>query len=872
MSEQPELDIDEQLEKLGDKETEFSRLCQFASANRLAGEIRRLARAERRFTPYLQATFTIMNNAADRLDPQAGRDAAIEIIGLLESNDLARAIQPDLSDQEYDQAVHWYSACGYDNLAKATAEIGGYNSDGIHACISEGIEVCRRTGKTQCITCFREYATEVYRAADDPDLALHYARMGIAGVNRGPHDRRWAGARDLMEILLARGELGAAAESVDAVIEFAEIWHSPIRARLNTKPRITEIAHLLGEPHRWQDQCQQEAPQTGEFLAYELHSDHTQATIECLAGDFDAAIKRLTRWDQQLTRRQCFEQWSKTRLRLLAAHRMAGHQREFERLADQLQNKSLAARDWHALRCLKHLRDESAIPVPIPLTHNFDVGPLAATTTQTASTTSAATNSTGTCSNTTLENSAEETSAATAQADEEIPAVIKSVHSRLGLLSADNPSTGEDQDSIDKIITDLLAINPEDVGPEKTQRTYRHWALHTISHLIRDADRVEEIWDWAGGLLSAQRQDAVTLSLYARLGCILRYKYAEQMSDKIDEKQLESWFRESLDLDSERANNFGRAGDFFLFQENLGEAERCYARGCRLDRSHAELASKLARIYRRTERERDALAVLDMAIRAGAGDSDLLWEAAMSAQSLDQYESTLAYLGAFQNAVPDRPWVNYYRAVALLELQRYPEAHAAAEREAELNPDCPFPGMVQRAAVAAGTGQLAELKQLVSEIVSIPLSSIDYLNLRGLERVLAMLWKATESLPENDPLRTQVSDRLVASNLAPDQLFEMHRVKGDPVENVNFYRCMVEQPLDDRWLNWHGRLAGEEELKSYQATWGVLARSDAEAAKCVLEWQSKCYPLDAQVVDVELVGEGYTEHIGVVWQRIREGT
>lgn len=868
MSESAERDIDEQLQELSTKETEFTQRCLFESANRVAGEIRRMARAERRFIPYLQATFTIMNNSGDRLDPQAGRNAAIEIIGLLESNDLARAIQPDLSDQDYDWAVHWYSACGYDNLARAIAEISGHNSDGIHACISEGIEVCRRTGKTQCITCFREYATEVYRAADDPDMALHYARMGIAAVNRGPHDRRWASAKDVMEIFLTRGELAAAANSVDAVLEYAEIWHSPIRARLITKNAITEIAHLLGEPNRWENQCLQAAPPKGEFLVYELICDHTQATIECLAGDFDAAIQRLSRWDQQLTRRQCFEQWTETRLRLLAAHRMAGHQREFEKLADQLQHKSQTARDWHALRCLKHLRDESAIPVPITVTNNLDVGPYAAPTTTVAKASSSAESLAQTQAE--LADEPIDPSDPTEAADDAPPAVIANIHLRLEQLSSDEPPTGEEEDSLEKVISDLLAIDPTDVGSEDAQRTYRQWALHTMSHLILDGERANEIWDWASGLLAAQRQDAMTLSLYARLGCILRYNCAEQISNRIDEKQMESWFRESLDLDLERASNFGRAGDFYVYLENLGEAERCYARGWRLDRSDGELASKLARIYRRTERERDALAVLDMAIRAGADDPNLLWEAALSAQSLDQYESTLTYLKAFEDLIPAQPWVNYYRTNALLELQRYPEALEATEREAELNPDCLFPVLVQRAAVAAGTGDLAKLQQLVREILLIPLSSIDYLTPSGLEKVLAILWKAAESFSMDDPLRTQVSDRLVASSLAPDRLFELHRVIGEPVENVNFYRCQVEQPLDERWLNWHGRLAGEEELTTYQGTWGVLAQSEADATKWALEWQSKCFPLEAHVVDVELVGDGYIDHVGVVWQRMRK--
>ncbi len=790
------------------------------------------------------------------------------MIGLLASNELARSIQPDLSEQEYEWAVHWYSSCGYDNLAKATAEISGHNSEGMHACISEGIEVCRRTGKTQCITCFREYATDVYHTADDTDMALHYARMGMAAENLESQDRRWASVTDVMEILLTRGELAAASELADSAIEFVETWHSPIRARLITKNILTEIAYLLGDPKRWEEQCVQAAPPKGEYLSYELSCDCMQAMIECIAGDFDAAIKRLTRWEQQLTRRQCFEQWAETRFCLLAAYRMAGNQLEFERLADQLQRKLQAARDWHALRCLKYMRDESTIPVPRVITNHLDVGPFAPQKSNVAATSSI---DSGSDSDSEKEEdaSADQSITIDDSSDHELPPVIAEIHERLAKLIADETPADEGQDSIDNIITDLMAINTLDQTSEDDRQSTSRWALYTLSLLVPQTELANEVWDWAGKLLAGQRQDAVTLSLVARLGSILKYNGSEQMSDRIDEKQLEGWFRESLDLDAENASNFGRAGDFFLFLENLGEAERCYARGWRLDRSDGDLASKLARIYRRTERERDALAVLDMTIRTGTEDPNLLWEAALSAQVLGQHESTLTYLQAFDDLVPDQPWGNYYRTNSLLELQRFEEALTAVERETELNPDSPFPVLAQRAAIAAGTGQTAKLQQWVTEILSLPLSSIDYLTPSGLQKALAVLWQAAETLAADDPLRVQVIELLVASHLAPDRLFEQHRVIGEPLENVNFYRCTIEQPLDERWLNWPGRLVGEEELSSYQATWGVIARSDNEAAESVLEWQSKCFPLAAKILDVELAGEGYREHVGVVWQRPR---
>jgi hypothetical protein len=45
----------------------------------------------------------------------------------------------------------------------------------MHGCISDGIQVCQRTGKLECVNCFREYAAEVYLAADDLPMALHQA-------------------------------------------------------------------------------------------------------------------------------------------------------------------------------------------------------------------------------------------------------------------------------------------------------------------------------------------------------------------------------------------------------------------------------------------------------------------------------------------------------------------------------------------------------------------------------------------------------------------------------------------------------------------------------------------------------------------------
>src|SRR5262249_7849044 len=114
-------------------------------------------------------------------------------------------------------------ACAYDNLADGTGVLEGYNSEGMHGCITDGIQVCRRTGKLRCISCFREYAMDVYTAADDLAMALHHARSISSQQggwsNRG--DRRWLGHKHEAWLLLLAGQVAAAEEALERALTLA---------------------------------------------------------------------------------------------------------------------------------------------------------------------------------------------------------------------------------------------------------------------------------------------------------------------------------------------------------------------------------------------------------------------------------------------------------------------------------------------------------------------------------------------------------------------------------------------------------------------------------------------------------------------------
>ncbi len=85
--------------------------CHDRTAARLATEIKRAAKAERRLEPYVWALHTLMNHAKDLLDPEPGQEAAVELIAILESEELARQIQPDIDSAEYEWLVSQVSSC-----------------------------------------------------------------------------------------------------------------------------------------------------------------------------------------------------------------------------------------------------------------------------------------------------------------------------------------------------------------------------------------------------------------------------------------------------------------------------------------------------------------------------------------------------------------------------------------------------------------------------------------------------------------------------------------------------------------------------------------------------------------------------------------
>lgn len=841
-------DVDERIGELFETHKELDERCFQRSSTRVAGEICRLARSHQQLIPYLNARFLVMNAARAMLDPESGRDAALELIALLQSEERARRLQPDFPEDEYEATVAWMSACAYDNLAECTAMMHGYNSEGMHSCIGDGIQVCRRTGKTQCITCFREYAALVHESADDLDMALHFARLlSTLPVDDPSRDRRTVGSRNEARFLLLTSQLDAAEAAARRSLELAETYHSPVAARLESLELLETVQLLAGRTGRPAQEANgsaaaRELP-AGESPDHDLAWDLRDALAASCRGDFDQAIEILKRWDRQLTERHCLAEWFEVRLRLLAAHRLAGRDDRIKALAQQLEARARKACDWLTLRRLARLLDPEESVSPLALLTPLSEGPFAAPAA---------------------------TEAVPAKApDEAAPAEAVPVEPQAGTTPLEETydrfwarldEVEDDPDGKKTLREELLASPPTSATTAIDAARLIHLAIQLI-----DGDG-RKLWNWARDVAANFPRDADVLVLLAVLGDLLLGEEDNDLEEQIDAQVLEGFFRRALDLDPASSRNFARAGTFYLGREDLGEAERCLARAFRLDRTFAYAALRLAELYDRTERPRDALAVLDLCLREGSDDPDVAWQAALSALSLEQHDSLLLYLDRYEALHPGQPWVHYYRALGLLD-SGHPEAalEAVAEEERR-NPEAAFAQEVVRACAASALGQVDRFREHLEEVLAIPLVSVDYLTIAGLIRLAERLWKAAGCLPEDDALAGALEERLLASGLAPDEFFTPHRERGETAEEINLYSCRVLQPLDDDWSTSEGCLAGQESWDYYRIYWGVLADDEEEAAQFVLEWQARCYHLPAEVEEVELLDDGYTDKPGVISQ------
>lgn len=858
-SDQPD-DIDQKLEELNDRENENQNRCFRRSAVRVANEIKRTAKAEGRLIPYMHACFRIMVDSVSLLEPAIGRDASIELIGLLESPDQARRIQPNLDEAEYESTVGWMSSCAYDNLANNTAALFGYNSDGMHQCINDGIQVCRRTGKMQCIVCFREYASQVYLAADDIDMAMHFSRLGMASESSPNNDRRWVGARRLAQLQVQAGDLVGALASIQDAIELIPTFHTPREAALRTYLTAREIAALNGSAAT-ELMMEPEFPPKDEYPMLYLWQAQVEAIDDCVRGNYAAAISKLSAWDAELRSRKCLDDWFQTRLRLLCAIRMSGELGKLKPLAAELEAAAQTARDWYALHCMQRILDPSIPAAPVPSVKGFVTGPFAQPNLVSDKSSDEVQRSSER-DETAPKPASDTADAAEASRHAPPPPEVQAVMQRLAALYQLGQDEGAEAEA-DNLRNEVMAMGQSSELALETGQ----WLLYLMTFLPYEKNHAEAVFAWAKSIAERLPVDAVNLNLLATTGARILGLY-EVDAPPISSEEISALYRRSLDLDPNRAGNHQRAGRFYMTIGDEGEAERCYARAFRLDRTQSDVALPLAEIYNRSDRSRDALAVLDFCLREGNQDPQVAWEAAMTAMGQQSFEVALTYLQRYSETIDDNPWLYYYQSMALVQLQRHEEALSKATRLAEVQPELSFASNLLLACALGGLGDAAEFEIVLKKILEQRLADVDYLTIQGLARLLAMVRHTCECLPVDHPLFKKLEQMLIATGMCPDEMLSQYRKQAPETNGLSYFRCTIEQPLDQTWPTCC--LNSQQSWERYVIRYGVLALSEAEARKSVSDFHGQGLLPAFVVTEIELLDDGFKDSPGPVWQGFPE--
>lgn len=868
-------DPEQRIDELFQRYSDLRDACLFRSAHRISREVKQIAKTERLVIPYLYANHQLMNNAQSLMEPKFGAEVAIESIALLESEERARQIQADLPEGHYEYVIHSMSSCAYDNLAKHIAQRDGYNSDGVHDCIADGIQVCRRTGKLECISCFREYATDVYVASDDLEMAHHHAMAVMQnGIKEGEEDsdRRWVGAKDLISISLLQGQLEASLEHCSRAIELAKTYHTPNEAIIDSINLLEQALLLAGRHDELDDWLKRHEvskdviPPTpkGEHPTGDISNAQRDAIALCCKGDYAPAIELLTEYDQLATKQLCLDEWFSLRIQLVATYLLAGDRSRAERLAKQLEHKAKPARDWLSLRRIKALFNGDVIVSPLGQPVSFKEGPFGEKT-QLA----AVAVPTGEIPTTNAESASDEQVESETVEESELSPEAQAVRTALTtLLDSSLENFVEHRSDTAKsveIVRRLFELNIENfVDASDASRV-----LHLANMLAGSAELSKEAWSWCQPFFEHFANDAVFVNVYANIAFAAREE--EQLADRepdalIPFEKVEDLFQRSLDLDPERVNNFARAGQFYLSANRTGDAERCFARGFRLSRDDDHIALQLAEIYAETDRVSDALNVLDMNIRSGGEEPVVYWQAAMLALRLERFQIVSSCLEKFDEIAPGEQWTHYYLAVSYVEQKRPEDALKSLQIEQDIGADTPFGIEVLRAAAFSQQGDNAAVAKHLDLALSISLSSIDYLTRSGIANMLDRMLKVAAKLGTDSDHYRRVSMWVVQAGLAPDELFEVKRLNGQTIEGVGFYMCTFEQPLDSDWAQHPGCVYGETTWASYISRWGVIARSEEEAEALARAWQEQCYHKQANLLSVDMDDDGYEEQVGVVWQ------
>ncbi|MDG2471092.1 MAG: hypothetical protein P8M80_17550 [Pirellulaceae bacterium] len=842
-----ENEIDRELEQMSSAAADFISTCQSKSCYDGFGALRDRAEKDGRALFYIHGTFFQMTQASNLLEFHTTKERAIKLISIFQKPEECFKIQPDMPEDLLDYLIYDLSSCVYENLADAAGQMQGFNSRGLHDSISGGIQVCRNTGKVGCIQCFREYAGDVYLAADDLDLAKHQCQTVVEhqGEWQGRGNRRWLAMMKLGWISAMQGNLEDAQLKLEAALDLTteKEVNVPIHAQFDVLCQLDGVRISRGlEPLLQNHEIFPKLPSKSESPLFDLMRSQNVALYAAAKNNLDVADEILSHWDRRLSSLQALHFWFENRLRLIVVKRLSAKTNSAESLAKTLEEKATSADDWLTLRRLNEIMGSTEDPVLIAAPNQINnvakpvTGPIKVDPESTQS----------------------------PFGDEE-PVLLEQLDSIMSRMKEAYES--QSSELVSSIVKELMAITPK----QASTNADTCGVLNMMSMMIQPtlATRSIRIWRWANQLAAPFRENGVVLSLLATIGNELRLISDDPEEGDITPARIEQLFRQSLALEKKGPQTYARAGTFFLERNEIGDAEKCFARSFRLDRQNGLTALKLAEVYNMTDRPRDAMHVLDLCLREGSEYERVAWEAAMNAFGLRQFEPMLNYLNRYQELAGEQSPINYYRSIAYLQLGQLEKALEATEKENQSNQTGRFHCNVVEFCVLAKQQRHHNRMELATSSLQQKLSKLDYIPVPDIAYLLEILWNTLEELDVEKDLIRNLEDKMLASGLMPDDFFDKERAATPPLENVRFFRVLLEQKLDGHWADSDGCLPGQENWQSYYCEWGVVSMSEEDAKHRAIQYQSRCHPKFAEFSDISEEDHLFTDSPGVVWQGLR---
>ncbi len=865
-------------DELHEKYTNLANRQWVGSAMKVAVEAKRFAKSNNLLMPYLHACFSITNFAQSLFEPEIGADNALEIIALVESEEKARKFQHDFDDDFYRYTIHWITACAYDNLAKHTAMRSGYNSPIVHGAVDDGILVCRRTGKLECVDCFREYAFNICLASGDYEMGEHYSRLCATSQSRhGDVNRNHVGYKQLVMLYLRQGKLAAARESLLAGIPYAGTYYDPLEARIDFTQFAERYCMLAGREAELDElsdkingvEPRPEIPSRDENPYHALERTVNESLRFCLRNDFAAAESLLVEFERFLLGCDNLDRWFELRIQRIATLLLAAESGKpldvgVEPLADELRHYAGKACQWSAIGALDTMLNRRVKLNPLGIASPIDQGPYATVGTPVSvaqiewalplvgkpGDESASEQPTDTREKSAFEIEAESWFAS-----------LQNLWREAAIHEHDQMETGQSQPfpkatelatKEREVFEKIVALTPDSItGPndKRIDEDEFYAASQPLLQFLtlRSPENIAASWNWVKRMADAFPNRGRSLAALAFHGLVYRKNAAAIQLDPglIDlppSETLEHWIAKAFEMEPNRTGIATIAGRIFREHGKSRESQRYFSRATQIDRLNDFATISLAELYEESDRPKDAMATIELYTRAGGRHPGLLWNAMQIAFRNEMPDEFLRYYSTYTSIQPPYPMLDAQRIGALCRLERFGDALKALDVFDEQIGGVGLDSAFLRALCQAELGDNSWTKTFAAafqrgETEIDGLLGTAYDPCERLWNHVAVSELSAET--KNDFVRFLLQRGLVPSALlAPDTI--------ESENEFGYYRCIVKQPLSPDVPAFAGWARIPSDDPAYLALWLVLAVDETEAVELVLESQSRCYPIPAE--------------------------